>query len=90
MLVLLAAFLSPPGRALVGSVRDAVTPNETTPKPKPALTALPAGGALLVNSVKGPWIVQPMADNDEGYVCSPSPVKLKQDKPKNRVVCRVG
>jgi hypothetical protein len=57
--VLLAAFLSPPGRALVGSVRDAVTPDKNTPKPKPALTALPAGGSLLVNSSKGPWIVHP-------------------------------
>ena len=59
LLVLLAAFVSPPGRALVGSVRDAVTPNEHTSKPKPALTALPAGGSLLVNSSKGPWIVHP-------------------------------
>jgi hypothetical protein len=59
VLVLLAAFLSPPGRALVGSVRDAVTPDKNTPKPKPALTALPAGGSLLVNSSKGPWIVHP-------------------------------
>ena len=59
LLVLLAAFLSPPGRALVGSVRDAVTPDKNAPKPKPALVALPAGGSLLVNSGKGPWIVQP-------------------------------
>jgi hypothetical protein len=59
VLVLLAAFLSPPGRALVGSVRDAVTPDKNTPKPKPALTALPAGGSLLVNSSTGPWIVHP-------------------------------
>lgn len=59
LLVLLAAFLSPPGRALVGSVRDAVTPDKSTPKPKPALVALPAGGSLLVNSGKGPWIVHP-------------------------------
>jgi len=58
VVALLAAFLSPPGRALVGSVRDAVTPDHT-PKPKPALTALPAGGSLLVNSSKGPWIVHP-------------------------------
>src|SRR5690242_21117631 len=50
LLVLLAAFLSSPGRALVGSVRDAVTPNEHASKPKAALTALPAGGLLLVDS----------------------------------------
>jgi hypothetical protein len=59
LVVLLAAFLSSPGRALVGSVRDAVTSDEAKPKPKPALVALPAGGSLLVNSSKGPWIVHP-------------------------------
>jgi hypothetical protein len=59
LLVLLAAFLSSPGRALVGSVRDAVTPDDYASKPKPALTALPADGLLLVNSGRGPWIVHP-------------------------------
>jgi len=58
LLVLLAAFLSSPGRALVGSVRDAVTPNEHASKPKAALTALPAGGLLLVDSPRGPWVVK--------------------------------
>jgi hypothetical protein len=59
VVALLAALLSSPGRALVGSVRDAVTPDNSTPKPKPALVALPAGGSLLVNTSKGPWIVHP-------------------------------
>jgi hypothetical protein len=54
--VILAAALTPPGRALVGSVRDAVT--DETVKPKPALTSLPAPGVLLVNSKTGPWRVQ--------------------------------
>ena len=54
--VLLLALLSSPGRALVGSVHDAVT-SEKTKAPKPALTALPAPGQLLVNSSTGPWIV---------------------------------
>jgi hypothetical protein len=53
--VLLAAVISPPGRALVGSVRDAVT--DESPPTLPALTSLPAPGPLLVNSKAGPWIV---------------------------------
>jgi PQQ-like domain len=54
--VVVAAVISPPGRALVGSVHDAVT--DESPPPKPALTSLPAPGPLLVNSKNGPWIVQ--------------------------------
>ena len=54
--VLLVAVISPPGRALVGSVRDAVT-DEKVPT-SPALTSLPARGTLLVNSKNGPWVVQ--------------------------------
>jgi hypothetical protein len=57
LVVLLLALLSSPGRALVGNVRDAVTSEPSKP-PKPALTALPAPGQLLVNSSTGPWIVQ--------------------------------
>ena len=55
--VLLAAVISPPGRALVDSVRDAVT--DESPPSSPALTSLPARGPLLVNSKTGPWIVRP-------------------------------
>jgi hypothetical protein len=54
--VLLAAAISPPGRALVGSVRDAVTDEQVTARP--ALTSLPAPGTLLVNSKNGPWLVR--------------------------------
>ena len=54
--VILAAALTSPGRALVGSVKDAVT--SETVRPKPALTSLPARGVLLVNSKNGPWRVQ--------------------------------
>ena len=54
--VLVAAVISPPGRALVGSVRDAVT--DESPPSSPALISLPARGPLLVNSKSGPWIVQ--------------------------------
>jgi len=52
---LLAAALTPPGRALVGGVRDAFTSEKV--KARPALTSLPASGLLLVNSPRGPWIV---------------------------------
>jgi len=53
---ILAAALTSPGRALVGSVRDAVTSKKA--KPGPALTSLPAPGDLLVNSKSGPWFVR--------------------------------
>ena len=43
VIVLLAAAISPPGRALVGSVRDAVTDEKV--KARPALTSLPAPGS---------------------------------------------
>ncbi len=54
--IILAAAISPPGRALVGSVRDAVTDEKV--KAQPALTSLPAPGPLLVNAKTGPWVVQ--------------------------------
>jgi hypothetical protein len=57
--VLLLALVSSPGRALVGDVHDAVTSDEPERTPAPALTRLPAGGRLLVNSSTGPWIVRP-------------------------------
>lgn len=56
--VVLAAAFSPPGRALVGNVRDAFE-DEKIAKPKRVLTSLPARGQLLVNSPRGPWIVRP-------------------------------
>jgi dipeptidyl aminopeptidase/acylaminoacyl peptidase len=56
--ILAIAVLSPPGRALVGEVQDAVS-DEPTPRPKPVLASLPTRGLLLVNSPRGPWIVRP-------------------------------
>ena len=50
-----AAVASPPGRALLGSVREAVGVEHA----QRALFALPAEGRLLVVSSGGPWIVQP-------------------------------
>jgi hypothetical protein len=55
--VILAAAVSPPGRALVGSVRDAVGTDKKV-KALPALTSLPAPGVLLVNANSGPWLVR--------------------------------
>jgi hypothetical protein len=46
---------SPPGRALISSVRQAVG----VKKAQPALFSLPASGRLLVVSHSGPWVVQP-------------------------------
>jgi hypothetical protein len=55
LLALLAAALSPPGRALVREVREVVG----VEKGKEALFALPAEGQLLVVSDEGAWVVQP-------------------------------
>jgi hypothetical protein len=51
-----AAFASPPGRAVLGSLRDAVG-REGVKHAQPALVSLPAPGRLLVQSAKGPWVV---------------------------------
>lgn len=53
---LLAVLISPAGAAVRHWVRDAVEPAREPAQP--ALTSLPAPGSLLVDSVKGPWIVQ--------------------------------
>jgi WD40 repeat protein len=53
---LVAAAVSPPGRALGDWIRDSVRGEEPT---QPALVRLPASGALLVVSDRGPWIVRP-------------------------------
>lgn len=58
-IALLAAVASPPGRALVGSVRDAIGREKVVgvPRARPALFSLPADGRLLVVSERGPWVV---------------------------------
>ena len=50
----LAAVLSPPGRAVLDEIRDAVGVEH----PQPALFSLPAPGRLLVASDAGIWVVQ--------------------------------
>ena len=51
-----AAAFSPPGRAVLGSLRDAVG-REGVKRAQPALVSLPAPGRLLVQSARGPWVV---------------------------------
>jgi hypothetical protein len=53
--VLVAAALSPPGRALGDWLRDSVRGEEPA---QPALVRLPAPGRLLVTSDTGVWVVQ--------------------------------
>src|SRR5207237_4020047 len=61
---LVAAALSPPGRAVLGSVRDALGVEHAAV----ALVRLPASGRLLVNSSAGPWIVS--ADGSKRHLGS--------------------
>ena len=53
------AVASPPGRALVNSIRDAVGREKVVGvrRAAPALISLPAPGRLLVTGPTGPWIV---------------------------------
>ena len=51
----LAAAFTPPGLAVLGSLRDAVRGEENA---HPALAALPSGGRLLTESADGVWVVQ--------------------------------
>jgi WD40 repeat protein len=55
-LCVIGAAVSPPGRAVLGSLRDAVGRERVTPS-KSALVSLPTSGRLLVQSAKGPWVV---------------------------------
>jgi hypothetical protein len=52
---LAAAAASPPGRAVLTSVREAVG----IERAEPALFSLPADGRLLVTSADGAWVVSP-------------------------------
>jgi Penicillin-insensitive murein endopeptidase/WD40-like Beta Propeller Repeat len=55
VLALLGGALSPPGRAVIDDVREAIGVEETAP----TLFSLPSEGRLLVTSRRGAWIVQP-------------------------------
>jgi hypothetical protein len=52
---IVAAAFSPPGLAVLDSLRDAVRGEQNA---KPALFSLPTRGRLLVNSDDGVWVVQ--------------------------------
>jgi Tol biopolymer transport system component len=59
--VLVAASITPPGRAVLGSVRDAIGREKVTgvKGAQPSLFSLPAKGRVLAVSARGPWVVQP-------------------------------
>ncbi len=60
-IALLAALLSPPGRAVISDVREAIgTEKKVTgvPQTRPALFSLPAEGRVLVTAPRGVWIVE--------------------------------
>jgi hypothetical protein len=53
-LVVVAGLLSPPGRAVLGEIREAVGVEHS----EPALFSLPAPGRLLVTADSGAWVVE--------------------------------
>lgn len=54
VVAVVAAVASPPGRAVLDSIRETVG----VEKAEPALFSLPTQGRLLVESDAGPWVVQ--------------------------------
>jgi hypothetical protein len=59
LLVVAAAVLSPPGRAVIGDLRDAIGRDQVkVTSTQTSLFSLPAKGRLLVDSSRGPWVVQ--------------------------------
>ena len=57
VVAIVAAVLSPPGRAVLDDIRDAIAPTRIEPS-EAALVRLPAPGRLLVNSSAGTWVVR--------------------------------
>jgi hypothetical protein len=55
--LVLAAALSPPGRAVIDELREAVGRDRIVLGDQPSLFSLPAKGRLLAESGRGPWIV---------------------------------
>jgi dipeptidyl aminopeptidase/acylaminoacyl peptidase len=55
--LLAALLLSPAGAAVRDWVDEVV--DTSAPQPEPTLTEIPGGGRLLVQSMVGPWVVQP-------------------------------
>jgi hypothetical protein len=61
VVIAVVAALSPPGRAVIGDVRDAIGRERVAgvQGAAPSLYSLPTKGRLLVDSARGPWIVNP-------------------------------
>ncbi|MHB8642050.1 MAG: WD40 repeat domain-containing protein [Gaiellaceae bacterium] len=61
VVAVLAAAFTPPGHSVVNSIRDAVgrTKVEGVKNAHRELVQLPAAGPLLLQSARGPWVVQP-------------------------------
>ena len=58
--LLVAAAVTPPGRSVVGELRDVVGREQVRVEGNQrSLFSLPARGRLLVESARGPWIVRP-------------------------------
>jgi len=59
-IALLAAVLSPPGRAVISDVREAMGKDEVAlvPQVRPAALSLPAEGRVLVTAPSGVWVVE--------------------------------
>ncbi len=55
--LLAALLLSPAGAAVRDWMDEVVT--TSAPRPEPELAEIPGGGRLLVQSMVGPWVVQP-------------------------------
>ena len=59
--IVIAAAITPPGRAVLGDVRDAIGREQVigVEGAQPSLFSLPTRGDVLVDSARGPWIVRP-------------------------------
>jgi hypothetical protein len=58
--VVIAAAVTPPGRSVLGELRDAIGREKHVKiQEQPSLFSLPTRGRLLVESARGPWIVRP-------------------------------
>jgi WD40 repeat protein len=59
--VVIAAAITPPGRAVLGGVRDAIGREKVVgvKGAQPSLFSLPAKGRVLAVSTRGPWVINP-------------------------------
>ena len=59
--VVIAAAITPPGRAVLGGMRDAIGREQVVgvKNAQPSLFSLPTKGRVLAVSTRGPWVVNP-------------------------------